>query len=147
MDDTLLNPAQQNSIRIALRLLEERLFWIEVLLSQKGHDGILYRFESDLSDFQISQLQTVFRKIEDLITTFKETFNLSGEKEKLSQILSGSASYFWSIVADKKADKLKRYGAVSPDLSGELDPLVDHLIELLNEIRAILRNPERQIIG
>jgi len=143
MDDTLLNPAQKNSIRIALRLLEERLFWIEVLLSQKGHNGILYRFENDLSNSEISQLQAIFKKIEELIVTFKETFNLSAEKEKLSQILNGSTSYFWSIVADKKADKLKRYGGVSPDLSRELDPLIDHLIELLNEIRAILRNPQR----
>jgi len=142
MEKPLLNPAQKNSIRIALRLLEERLFWINVLLSQKEHNGILYRFQNDLTNSQISHVQAIFQKIEDLIATFKETFSLSSEKEKLSQILNGSTSYFWSILADKKAEKLKRYGVVSLDLSSELDPLVSHLIGLLNEIRRILRNPE-----
>ncbi len=142
MNETLLNPAQKNSIRIALRLLEERIFWIEVLLSQKEHDGILYRFENDLTSSQVSQLQTIFKKIEDLIAAFKQTFDLVGENEKLSQILNGSSSYFWSIVADKKADKLKRYGDVSQDLAKELDPLVNNLIDLLNEVKRILRNPE-----
>ena len=142
MEKPLLNPAQKNSIRIALRLLEERLFWINVLLSQKEHNGILYRFQNDLTNSQISHVQAIFQKIEDLIATFKETFSLSSEKEKLSQILNGSTSYFWSILADKKTEKLKRYGVISLDLSSELDPLVSHLIGLLNEIRRILRNPE-----
>ncbi|NOY78746.1 MAG: hypothetical protein GXO76_12855 [Calditrichaeota bacterium] len=142
MDKALLNPAQKNSIRIALRLLEERLFWIETLLSQKEHRGILYSFQNDLSHSQISHVQTLFQEIEGLIARFKEVFDLPSEEEKLSQIMNGSTSYFWSIIADKKADKLKRYGDVSPDLSRELDPLVDHLIALLNEIKRVLGNPE-----
>ena len=136
----LLNPAQKRSLTVALRLLEERLNEIEAILAGEKNEGILFSIENDLSSQQTEGLRVVFEEIRKRIVRAKMQFALTAESEKLSQIVAGSTSYFWSILADKTARKMSRYGTVSSHLSRVLDPIVLELDGLLNEIRNILQS-------
>ncbi|GBE26170.1 hypothetical protein BMS3Bbin03_00081 [bacterium BMS3Bbin03] len=138
-ENTLLNQAQKNSVSIALRLLEENIFRIRLILAQRSYNGHLYSFRVDLDDDQISNLQEIFDNILERITAAKKGLNLISTNDLLSQSLNGSASYFWSVLIDEKSEKLKRYGDVSPFLKQELDPTIDQIITLLNRMTAVLK--------
>ncbi len=136
-----LNPAQKRSLGVALRLLEERLDEIEPLLAGGTGGGILAVVENDLNPEQIADVRRVFAQIRKTIAVARQTFNLPVEREKLSNLLKGTVSYFGSILADKTAQKMIRYGAVSPDLSRDLDPIIETFDQLLNRVRKSVHTP------
>ncbi len=131
---TMLNAAQKRSLTIALRLIEERLFDLQLTLKHRSYQGILFRLEIDLSEEQISLISDNIENIFRIIRRLKKDFHLQAEKKMFSSSILGTSSYFWTILEDEKAKKLVRYGSVHPQLSERLDPSLETLTSALYEL-------------
>lgn len=137
----LLNEAQERSLNTALRLLEERLFYIELLLENGPYQGILFTFEINLEAEQIKQLKNLIKTMKELISELKKKFDLSVKKSNLHFLLQSTAAYFWAVLEDEKAQKLKRYGAIAETLPALLDPVIEDLVSLIQKLDSNLKKP------
>ena len=133
----LLNEAQKRSLSTSLRLLEERIHFIELLLSHGSYHGILLNLEVDLNNGKIKELQTLLLKIRNDLKEFKRCFDLKEKTLTLNSVLNSTATYFWTVLEDERPKKLKRYGRVHSSLSTVLSPLLDELIANLIELASV----------
>ena len=133
----LLNEAQKRSLSTSLRLLEERIHFIELLLSHGSYHGILLNLEVDLNNGKIKELQTLLLKIRNDLKEFKRCFDLKEKTLTLNSVLNSTATYFWTVIEDERPKKLKRYGRVHSSLSKVLSPLLDELISNLIELASV----------
>lgn len=133
----LLNEAQKRSLSTSLRLLEERIHFIELLLSHGSYHGILFNLEVDLNNGKIKELQTLLLKIRNDLKEFKRCFDLKEKTLTLNSVLNSTATYFWTVLEDERPKKLKRYGRVHSSLSKILSPLLDELIANLIELASV----------
>lgn len=124
-----LNPAQRNSVAIALRQTEQVL---ADLLHQAGRcdSGILYRSRLALSDAEKEQMQALIASAKEEIATLAERFHLEAEEEDERRTAVARLSYIWTVLEDIRPDKLQRYGEVAPTLRESLEPSLDRLIAL-----------------
>ncbi|GEM_PF-839247 len=136
----LLNNAQQTSLRVTLRLIEERLLLLKILMKTHRIEGSVYCFWADVPAEEIALLE---RKIDQMLETVREiavTFALQKKIDKLSDRLRATGSYFDTLLIDEYARKLVRYGKVAPELEQTLDPL---LAKLCEQIRIFEQKLER----
>ena len=136
-EQPLLNEAQKRSLNTALRLLEERLFYVELLLKNGPYRGILFNLEIDLNKNQREQLENTIKKLKRLIAQMKNILELKVKNSDLSSLLQSSAIYFWTIFEDEQPEKLKRYGAVHQNLHQVLQPLLQELIATLKKMESL----------
>lgn len=134
----LLNEGQERSLLVTLRLLEEELFMIQLLAENGNYKGKLYSLEIDLNEKQRQSLQDEIQIILSHIHSLQKRFGLKAKTEKLSRRLVGAESYYWSVLCDQKSDKIKSYGAVSRELPGILDPVLDQIMDGLRKMVEVI---------
>ncbi len=139
MKKPLLNNSQKNSLRVSLRMLEEKILTIEMLIENKALHGELYSFYVDLSEGEIENLKNILVEIHKLIAEMKHIFNFDDQKEYLSNQLAGMSAYYWAVFMDETSEKLKRYGDVSPQLESVLDPKIEKFIYYIKQLSTIKR--------
>ncbi|NOY61376.1 MAG: hypothetical protein GXO75_20880 [Calditrichaeota bacterium] len=137
MKKPLLNNSQKNSLQISLRMLEEKILTMEMLIDNKTMTGELYSFYVDLADDEIKKLKDIFIEMHKLIAEMKHIFNFDDQKEFLSNQLAGMSAYYWTILMDETSNKLKRYGDVSPQLENVLDPKIKRFIYYIEQLATI----------
>lgn len=133
----LLNNAQKNSLQVSLRMLEEKILTMEMLIENKTITGELYSFNVDLEEDEIKNLKNIFIEMHKLIAEMKHIFNLNDQKEFLSNQLAGMSAYYWTVFMDETSEKLKRYGDVSPQLENVLDPGIKKFIYYIEQLATI----------
>jgi hypothetical protein len=145
MDKTLspLNESQTRSLSVGLQLLEEELFIIQLLTGNGRHDGQLFSLDMDLTEDQQRALEKLTKNVLSHIHELRERFDLEAKTKKLSNRIMGTGSYLWAVLCDQKSDKLSRYGVVSRELSGMLDPALDQILEALQKIVAVIEEDGR----
>ncbi len=126
--DSDLNKAQKASLAVTLRVLEERLLTIKMLLQSNGMDGRVHGLKKDITEDDEKRLLSQIEIILQTLRQMADTFAIAKKTEKLSDILRAFKAYAQTVLIDEKADKLKRYGKVSPTLAEKLDPLISKLI-------------------
>lgn len=136
---SLLNEAQERSLLVALQLLEEELFMIQLLTDYGKYEGKLYTLQIDMDGKQCQALKQQIKIILSQIQELQKRFGLKVRTKKLSRRLESTESYFWSILRDQKSQKLKRYGAISNELTDILDPALDMIIEGLQKMAAVIK--------
>jgi len=127
-NDRLLNEAQKNSLAVTLRMLEERILILELLMQQGSLDGRLYSFSMDISEKEEQRVRDIFAAIKQIVSQLQEGFDLPGKTNLLSSTLIGFSNYFDTMLLDELSAKLKRYGAVDKRCRQQLDPLLQELI-------------------
>lgn len=135
---SLLNEAQERSLLVTLRLLEEELFIIQLLAENGNYEGKLYSLEIDHNEKQRQLLQSEIQIILSHIHKLKKRFGLKAKTERLSKRLRGVESYYWSVLRDQRSGKLKQYGAISTELPGVLDPVLDQIMDGLRKIVEVI---------
>ena len=133
MGDQLLNPNQKRRVATILRLLkedvEEIASWREMERPGEPYGAIRRVIEQLLAS------------IEDL----RAVLSLPVHRPASLSRRVGATAEVWAISAeDMKADNLRGYGSVHPDVSSVLDGRVDAIAEQLRSLAALARElPER----
>lgn len=140
----LLNSYQKNSLTVVLRILEERLRRIERWLQGYEESGILYQYRLNLSSEQRGDIHRQVTQALEHIAELKQRFDLRVIHEDARAMFRSEMSSIWANLCDTRADKLKRYGAVSPRLASMLDPSIDALVDLSLSIALSLKNDENE---
>ncbi|NLP10131.1 hypothetical protein GX408_07015 [bacterium] len=136
----LLNDAQKTSLRVTLRLIEERLLLLKIFIEKEKIEGSVYCFWADVPAETIALLERRIDQILETVREIAETFALHKKIDKLSDRLRATGSYFETLLIDQYAGKLVRYGMVAPELEQTLDPL---LTKLREQIRTFEQKFER----
>ena len=136
----MLNESQRRSLSITLRIVEESLAEIEIILNKCNDINILYERKCDIPE---EVKDEVLRKVffaKDRIRIIAEKFNLEKESIEASREAFGKLPYCWELLEDAKAKKLRRYGEVATGIGDILDPDLDIVINLVLYIERILRS-------
>jgi hypothetical protein len=108
----LLNPSQENSLRITLLLVEKGMLDMERLLSVGEYHGILFRVIDDLRDDAKTEIRQRIHKVREIIRELRGRFQLDLETERTSRAIFGKAPLLWEMVAATDASRLRGYGAI-----------------------------------
>jgi hypothetical protein len=142
--DNLLNPYQKNSLRISLMMFEENLNRAREWLDGRKEKGILYERQLSIPEEKRQQAKQSIEMASDLIQDLAVMFELGIETEDASSILQGELSVSWANLLDTQAGKLRRYGAVHPDLSGILDTKIQNLAGIAFQLSSILGQTKQE---
>lgn len=136
MTRDLLNPHQHTALAITLRMVEKTLRSIlRDLVNEE--QAILYRSKITLSEDKRPQVRQLVETALEQIAGLAQTFELPPEIIDNTATLRGPLALLRSDLHDAHARKLRRFGDVNPDLEAELDPTIDDLIGLLQEITLV----------
>lgn len=136
----MLNKPQIRSLSITLRIVEESLTEIELILNRCDDVNILYKRKCDIPE---EVKEEVLRKLffaKDRIRIIAERFFLEKESIEASREAFGKLPYCWKILEDAKSKKLGRYGGVATGLEKALDPDLNIIIAVILEMECLLRN-------
>ncbi len=138
MTRDLLNPHQRKALAITLRHVEKTLRGIlHDLVNEE--EAILYRSVITLPEDKRPQVRQLVETALQQIAVLAQMFDLPPEVIDNTAMLRGPLAMLRSDLHDMHAQKLKGFGDVDPDLAQELDPVIDDLIALLNDITRIAR--------
>ena len=136
----MLNEFQKRRLSITITGIEEDLYDIEECLKSQDYHGVLYEIRNDIPmttrDAMIANIMLIRKGISSLA----EQFGLRGETRMLSRKISSKLSILWVSLEETKARRLTGYGEVTAGLHDLLDPALDEIIALFEEIRQALRN-------
>ncbi len=135
----LLNDAQRNGLTATLMVVEEIIEELENILNEKAGSGVILDVEDDIPKAKKEEIALKFDPMREQIKKIKDIFDLEKKNKLNSRIFSGRLTYCWSILTGSKAKGLRGYGEVAEGLESILDPQLDILIGLINEIEGILK--------
>ena len=123
MDSRLLNENQQRRVVTHLRLLQEELediaTWPELARAGDPYTAIRAAIEQLLG----------------AVATVRSSLGLPADgAPPLRRRVMATAEVWASSMEDVKARHLKAYGHVHPELAGVLDPRMDEIVGLLQEL-------------
>ncbi len=135
----LLNPHQRLALAITLRQVERTLRSVlHDLVNEE--QAILYRSKITLPEEKRPEVKQLVETALEQIAWLAQAFELPPEIIDNTAILRGPLALLRSDLHDAHAGKLRRFGDVDPDLEAELDPTIDTLIELLQEITLVAQS-------
>jgi len=126
-----MNPDQKRPLQIGLALIEEGLLEIEGWLTESPRQGRLVRTVSDLSPHLRRELREGIQAASALLAGLGEMFGLDPRIRSSTDLIFGRLPILWQTARECRAQNLRGYGPVRPDLPEVLDPIVDALSELL----------------
>jgi len=139
----VLNKSQIRGLSITLRIVEESLAEIELILNKCDDVTILYERRCDIPE---EVKEEVLRKVfsaKNRIRIIAERFGLEKKFIEASREAYGKLPYCWKIIEDAKAKKLRRYGDVATGMEEALDPDLNIIITLILDIEHLLRSIQK----
>ena len=135
---SLLNPEQQSSVKIVLRMFEDNLREVETWLQGAEVNGILYQRRLNLPAAKREAVQQCVDAALEIIAALAQAIGLEQEVEDAAGLIRGEMSISWANLSDTQSRKLKRYGDVNPELESILDPAIQQLARLALELASII---------
>jgi hypothetical protein len=139
----MLNEYQRRSLKVTLSIVEKSLRDIEKILNENDHKGVLYTFSNNIPPTAKEKVSLLISKVYRTIRNVAEKFNLGKESKYANREAFAKLPHCWEILEDSKAEKLKRYGAVTPGLEEALDPTLDIIIDYILKIEHLLRGIQK----
>lgn len=139
-----LNPYQRESLTTTMSLLEEMLFEIDRTLACGGYKGVVFGLRDDISS---SAKEGVLKRISlarKRIEAVAERFVLGKRSKEASRDFMGKLAYGKEILEGAKATYLRGYGPVSEGLAGSLDPQLDGILFLVNEMQVLITGQKKE---
>ncbi len=138
MADDLLNRYQRSAVAHTLRTLELTL---RGALSEAGRreQGILYRRDGALSEEQAGEIERLIDAGLREIDALAQTLALPTEAFSNRTALLGQLNVLWVDLHEIRAESLRGYGQVNPDLALTLNPRIERLIELVTALMNLLQ--------
>jgi hypothetical protein len=136
----LLNPYQKASLAIVLRMFEEDLRLADSWLDGRQAEGILYSRQLHLMPPQRATARGRITAALDEIAALAEKLGLEQEVENPDGLILSKMSIAWANLLDSQANKLQRYGDVSPDAAAVIDPPIQRLAQSALELALLFEN-------
>lgn len=140
----LLNPSQRGSLATTLSTLEEMLCEIERNLTLGGCKGVLYEVQDDVPVQMRGEILKRLSLVREKIKVMEERFDLEKKSRGVSRDTMGKLVYGWEILEGAKARYLRGYGAVADGLAEALDPQLDEIIGLVDEMRDLVMGEKKE---
>lgn len=139
LDNIKLTESQINTIKITLRVLEERLDEINELCEFKKRRGILYRIKNNLSKEDVEQIKSEIVDMKGIIGRIAKQWNMESAENDIRKAISGYLSISWADLCEIESKGLRAYGDVDESVKKKLDPVIGQLIKSVNEISRLIR--------
>ncbi len=133
-----LNEHQHRALSTRLGLLEQQLYEAERLTRDELGNGSMFETCSDLTYDEKEKLLRLLAQARQVIGELRDRFGLAPQRHDVRHWLLGHFSILWNILHDSHAEKLKGFGEVANDLSPQLDPQIDQLIEIVSSVRSLI---------
>ncbi len=118
----MLNEAQERSLSVTLRIVEDRLREIEQMIEAGDYKGVLKEIKNDVPPKMKDKIREKSSLVRNRIKMLTERFDLVKEPGVTSRLALSRLSYCWEILQDARSQKLKRFGSVAEGLGDVLDP-------------------------
>jgi hypothetical protein len=129
-----LNQAQQNALSTTLLHLEQALDEIEQLFIAPV-TGATYTIQLDLQPATVQQIRERCAEMRHQIAEMMAFFDLPRHTRNGRRIIYAEMSAVWTNLEDMRPPKLRRYGAVDPDLITTLGPQLESLTQLVRTMQ------------
>ncbi len=139
-----LNHSQWNSLRITVSTFEKNLRRAQAWLDGMEETGTFYERKLHLSAKRKDQARKVIADALQTVLQLGRWLDLPVKEENAASEIRGTMSVSWANLLDNRAGKLSRYGKVHPDLSSELDPIIEQLAEMALHLSAIIDGTEQE---
>ena len=128
-----LNPNQKSALEVRMRCLERTLLQIRQSLRHPPEDGVLV-FYRPMTKAARAHVEVEIERMLREVAVVAQEFDLHASVEDVGSYVVAQMATAWSALLDTLSLKLKRYGPVDPSLSQTLDPHIQVLIELAQEM-------------
>jgi len=133
MDKIKLKPNHKRSFSSTLYLLEKMTTEIrEVLTAEKE-----LRMQEVKKDLSEEKKQTVFMALDEIETEILRLagkYQLTPQEMVESHFLNSRKSKAWEILNDSLSKRMSGFGEFPPELAGEFDGDIEHLLKLVNKL-------------
>lgn len=140
-----LNEHQQRRIEVSLGIIDRTLLEIErYYLSGDSPTGEMFEISSDLEADESLEVKRLIQRFRQRLKLMRKRFHLAPQRLNLRGLLRGDFSHFWSVLHDCRSSKLKGYGAVDPELKTTLDPAIDELLTIVQQLQDAISRSDQQ---
>jgi len=139
-----LNQHQQRRIEVSLAIIDRTLMEIErYYLSADSLKSEMFEITSDLNSDEVLEIKRLVQRFRERLKALKSRFHLDPQRMDLRSLLRSHLSYFWSVLHDCRSSKLKGYGVVDPELKKSLDPALDELLAIVEQLQGTIKESHR----
>lgn len=136
----LLNESQRRSLSVTLRRVELAVWRLEERLAREpSPDLVLTRFTNAPNEAQRAALLKLVIQVRSEVARIAEDYNLEEGEENFLRSVMGEFTLLWADLEDTRPQKLRRYGAVHPQIQDALGPPIQRLIHLMLAIDNIAK--------
>jgi hypothetical protein len=133
----LLNRSQRSSLAVTLSSLEEAVHSIyEVLDNDVEH--LFFEYTNGMCSVKATEIARELERMLEVAREMKHKFQIEAEQVDARKRILGEISTIWECLLDSRAERLRRYGKVCPELRSELDPDIDRLVRSAEQIRKLV---------
>jgi hypothetical protein len=122
----------QNAITSSLTIIEDLLYEMDIVF--KDENKIFSKIEKKIGVKKMEKIKENIEEIKKILKKIKEEMNLKEERISDIAVINSRCAKIWEILNDLKGEKLKKYGSVSEDLKNYLNPEIEEILKLVNEI-------------
>ena len=122
----------QNAITSSLTIIEDLVCEMDIVF--KDENKIFSKIEKKISIEKMKKIRENIGEIKKILQKLKNELDLKEERISDVAIINSRCAKIWEILNDLKGEKLKKYGSVSEDLKNYLDPEIEKILKLVNEI-------------
>jgi len=140
MQKIQLTRTHQRILANFLFVLEQKAGSIEQMIKCKSNHAS-YTVVKDLSEREISRLVDLCSLLKEKISGMYNDIELKKRTVDQYQYVNTIQSQMWELVSDAFSDKLKGYGDHLRSNAKIIDPYIDELSQIINELK-ILNNSD-----
>lgn len=132
----MLNLDQKRSLGVTLGIVEDELRRLEWMLDRAAEGWLFSRFTDDLSTEEKILIRGKIHLLLEEAASLKSCFDLhySAKEFVLSSLVRAVVLYLTIELENAGSNRLRGYGEIAPGLKQSLDPKLEGMISLLNEM-------------
>jgi hypothetical protein len=134
MENVHLSKTHARILGTLLFVLEQKSEQIEHIIRQP-EENASYSVEKDLKAYEIHQLIQNCQELKMKISSIAEKFGIKKRKIHQYQYISAMQSQMWEHISDAFSDKLNGYGEKLKTDAKQVDPFIQELSEIINQLK------------
>jgi len=134
MQQIKLTRTHQRILANLLFVLEQKVENIEQIINRNPNHAS-YTIAKDLDKSDIYRLLDSCAKLKEKISRMYSDIDLKKRTVDQYQYVNTIQSQMWELVSDAFSDKLKGYGEKLKSDAKNIDPYIDELSEIVNQLR------------
>jgi hypothetical protein len=134
----MLNDSHRTRLRIAMRLIDEKMAAIESRLAHPDERRLMFEVNNDLTADLEQKLRAQLEAVYRLIAALKNRFELSREIRPASRDILQGLPQLWVMLQESDSKHLRGYGRLDPADHAALDPQIQQLATLVLQMESLM---------